>query len=106
MQLISGSSITRYYAAEPFAPPRGGVKEYAGDYYSPELETLWHISAQDSAIHFGTLGSWGFDAQPIFRDAFAIADAVILRFTRDGRGRITGLVADMPRTRGVKFERR
>ncbi len=106
MQLISGSSITRYYAGEPFVSPRGGMKEYAGDYYSSEIETLWHISVKDGSIHFATLGSWGFDAQPIFRDAFAIPDAVIVRFTRDARGRITGLVTDMPRTRGVRFEKK
>jgi hypothetical protein len=106
MQLISGGSVTRYFASEPFKKPPGGMKEYSGDFYSPEIETLWHVAAGDSSVHISTLGSWGFDAQAIFHDAFAVPDAVIVRFTRDERGRVNGLIADMPRTRGVRFERR
>jgi CubicO group peptidase (beta-lactamase class C family) len=106
MHLISGSSVTIYYAAEPFKAPAGGMKEYSGDFYSDELETTWHVAARDSSINVSTLGSWEFSAQPLMRDAFAVPDAIVVRFTRDKSGRIEGLVADMPRTRGIRFERR
>ncbi|HUQ20675.1 MAG TPA: serine hydrolase domain-containing protein [Gemmatimonadaceae bacterium] len=105
MHLISGSSVTIYHAAEPFKAPREGMKVFSGDFYSEELETTWHVAAGDSSVHVATLGSWGFDAQPILRDAFAVPDAVVVAFTRDKRGRIDGLIADMPRTRGVRFKR-
>jgi CubicO group peptidase (beta-lactamase class C family) len=105
MQVLSGGTATTYYGADKFVTPRSGMKEYAGNYYSDELETTWHVSVSDSSIHVATLGSWGFDAQPIMRDGFAVPDAVVVRFTRDKLGRITDLVADMPRTRGVRFKR-
>lgn len=104
LHVISGGSATIYYKAEPFTLSRAGMKEYTGTFYSPELETTWHVTAKGSSVHIATLGSWGFDAQPIFRDAFAVPDAVIIRFVRDKRDRITALVADMPRTRGVRFD--
>jgi hypothetical protein len=105
MQVLSGGTVTTYYAAERFVAPKNGIGEYAGDYYSDELETWWHVTVKDSAIHVATLGSWSFDAQPLMRDAFALPDVVVVRFTRDNRGRITGLVADMPRTSGVRIKR-
>jgi hypothetical protein len=106
LQVLSGGTETTYYAAEPYKASENGIAEYAGDYYSEELETMWHITVKDGSIHIATLGSWGFDAQPLMRDAFSVPDAVVIRFTRDTRGRITGIVADMPRTRGVRFGRR
>ena len=105
MHVISGGSATIYYKADPFVAPRAGMKEYEGTFYSSELETTWHVTVKDSTVHVATLGSWGFDTQPVFRDAFAVPDAVIVRFIRDKRGRITEIVADMPRTRGVRFIR-
>ena len=83
--------------------PSGGIAAYAGEFHSDELDVTWRIVMKDSVIEVGMLGSWSFRPQPIFRDAFALPEAVVLRFTRDKRGRIDGLLADMPRTRGIRF---
>jgi CubicO group peptidase (beta-lactamase class C family) len=103
MHLISGSSVTVYHRAEPFVAPAGGVAAYAGEFHNEELDVTWRIVARDGSIEVGTLSSWSFKPQPIFRDAFALPEAVVLRFTRDKGGRIDGLLAEMPRTRGVRF---
>ena len=104
MRVISGGGITPYQQAEPFAAP-GGLLPYTGAYSSEELGvTLW-VTEKEGRLEIGTAGSWRFQVQPIFRDAFAIPEAVVLRFTRDARGRISGFVADLARSRGITFRK-
>jgi CubicO group peptidase (beta-lactamase class C family) len=105
MHLVSGG-VTVYRRAAPFVMPSRGLADYAGDFTSHEVGVTLTIAASDSALVISTPGSWRFRAEPIFRDAFALPDVIVLRFTRDRRGRVDGMIADMSRSRGLRFERR
>ena len=106
MHLLSGGTTTIYYKARPFVVSRSGMKEYAGRFTSDEADvTLTIEAAGDSAISFSTLGSWRFRAEPVFRDAFAVPEAAILRFTRNANGIVDGMVVDMSRSRNLRFRK-
>lgn len=82
------------------------MKEYAGRFTSDEADvTLTIQAAGDSAISFSALGAWRFRAEPVFRDAFAVPEAAILRFTRNANGIVNGMVVDMSRSRNLRFRK-
>jgi CubicO group peptidase (beta-lactamase class C family) len=105
MQLISGG-VTLYRRAAPFAMPNGGLAEYAGKFVSDEVGVELSLTPKDSVMVMSTPGSWSFRLEPIFSDAFALPDVVVLRFTRDTRGRVDGMIVDMGRSRGMRFQRK
>jgi CubicO group peptidase (beta-lactamase class C family) len=105
MHLISGG-LTVYRRAAPFAMPARGLTDYAGDFTSDEVGVTLTVAAVGQELQISTPGSWSFRAEPVFRDAFALPDVIVLRFTRDSRGRVDGMVADMSRSRGMRFYRR
>jgi len=102
MQVLSGGTVTPYRKAEPFVQPKRGIAEYAGRYRSDEVDVTLNLVARDSVIEVSTPGSWGFRAEPLLKDAFALPDVIVMRFVRSG-GRVTGFIADMPRSRGMTF---
>jgi hypothetical protein len=105
MQVISGGTTVTYQQAEPFVPPPGGLETYAGAYSSDELNVTLLLRAKEGTLEISNGGSWRFDLQPVFRDAFALPEAVVVQFVRDRSGRVTGFVADMSRSRGIRFRK-
>ena len=105
MHLISGGTATVYHRAEPFVAQPGGLAAYAGEFTSPELDVRLKITVMENQLRVGTLSSWSFRVRPIFRDGFALPDVVVLRFTRDQRGQIDGVVADLSRSKGIRFRK-
>jgi hypothetical protein len=105
MHLISGGTVTVYHRAEPFVAPPGGLAAYAGEFTSPELDVRLKITVKENELQVGTMSSWSFRVRPIFRDGFALPDVVVLRFTRDQRGQIDGVVADLSRSKGIRFRK-
>ena len=93
-------------AVEPFAPTPEQLAEYAGDYYSEELDVTHRLRARDGRLYI----SVGNDpaempAAPLVRDEFGV-QGVVVRFRRDAQGRVGGLTLDAGRVRGVAFVRK
>ena len=105
MHLISGGTVTLYHRAEPFVAPKGGLAAYAGEFTSAELDVRLRITPLEDGLQVGTLSSWNFRVRPIFRDGFALPDVVVMRFTRDRQGQIDGVVADLSRSKGIRFRK-
>ena len=103
LQVLSGGTVTSYRRAAPFGK-RARANEYGGRFHSDEVDVTLYVTATDSAIEVSTPGSWRFRAEPLFKDAFAVSEAAVFRFVRT-KGRVTGMVVDMARTRGVRFIR-
>ncbi len=78
--------------------------DYAGAYYSTELDTRYDIVLRDSALvrRHRKLGDATLAAAG--RDLFTYGGTTVL-FTRDRRGRVTGFTISQGRVRGVRFER-
>ena len=110
---------------EPVPAPRGGGvagsipgrvpddrtaqanREYAGTYYSDELEATFTISASGDQLRLQREN----DAVPVVlqtsgpEDAFS-AFGMSLRFQRHGGGPIAGFIVDAGRVRGIAFVRK
>lgn len=79
---------------------------FAGKYYSPELDTTYEIKAQGDKLLFIT-GNWGsFLLSPRFVDSFANPEEMgSIRFTRDGRNRVSGFVISSGKVRNLRFDK-
>jgi CubicO group peptidase (beta-lactamase class C family) len=78
---------------------------YAGDFRSEELDVTWTILAKAGQLmlRIGTLPERAL--RPAFLDAFE-SPAGVMRFTRDGSGRVTGFIVGAGRVTGFRFDAR
>jgi CubicO group peptidase (beta-lactamase class C family) len=92
----------------PFAaaPRSRSAADFAGDYYSEELQATYRIRRTADGTLTLTRGDRESGAmRPLQEDRFASAGAT-LSFGRDGAGAVTSLVLDAGRVRGVAFTRK
>jgi len=101
-RFADGDAAT-YEPIELFEPDAAELAEYAGRYWSDELEADWELVVRGD-------GSLGFaddaDAvlQPLVRDEFTISGATV-RFVRDGGGAVSGVRIDAGRVRDLEMRR-
>jgi hypothetical protein len=76
--------------------------EYAGEYYSEELDTTFTIAARDDGLRLVRRNRPERGLAPEAADQFAAGD-LILRFRRGAGGRIVGFALDRGRIRNVSF---
>lgn len=93
-------------AVEAFKPTPEQLAEYAGDYYSEELDVTHRWRARDGRLYL----SVGHDpeelpVEPLVRDEFNVR-GVVARFRRDAQGRVGGLALDAGRVKGIVFVRK
>ena len=82
------------------------LDEFAGEYYSPELDTTYKITPQGDKLLFRT-GNWGdFLLSSRFIDSFANPEEMgSLIFTRDRKGRVSGFVIRSGKVRNMRFNK-
>lgn len=82
------------------------LAEFAGEYYSPELDTTYRITPQNDKLLFRT-GNWGeFVLSPRFADSFANPQEMgSLIFSRGRRGRVDGFVIRSGKVRNLRFNK-
>jgi hypothetical protein len=88
---------------EPARPSPADLARYAGTYYSEELGATYTVAATDTALTLRTRTSPPRTVTPAYGDAFA--GFALVEFTRDGSGRVTGMLMSTGRTRKVRFEK-
>lgn len=80
------------------------LAEYAGDYFSRELDATWSLVIAEGNLVI-TRGdpakNVAFESRG--RDTYRIPDGPEVTFIRDGHGRVTGLTAGGGRARGIRF---
>ena len=81
----------------------GQLAPYAGDYFSLDLNTVYHVIASDSTLVVKTGTSSGLTARPMFDDTFA-SGQITIQFVRRGDS-ITGFEMSHPRARRLSFSR-
>ena len=83
---------------------RESAAAFAGTYHSAELATSLAVTQADTVL---TLALRNASPRPLL--AFGVdqfrAGGLTLRFTRDAAGKVTGLLVDQGRARGIRFER-
>jgi hypothetical protein len=81
------------------------LAEYAGTYYSPDVETAFDVSVANGALMLFRRPATRVTLRPVVKDAFAgFSDRVW--FTRDQSGRVNALHVAGGRAYDVVFERR
>lgn len=88
--------------AEPFAPSAAALGEFAGTYRSDEIEPPYRMVVKDGALRLERLKVQPAQLAPLVVDTFSSPPGII-RFVRDGTGRVTGFVLDGGRIRGMRF---
>lgn len=88
-------------------PSMEEFQEYAGHYFSQEIETYYTVSLKDSTL---MLNNYQFseanELSPAKEDSFSAGFPIAeVKFIRDEDGNITGFEASNGRTRGVFFEK-
>lgn len=73
------------------------LREYAGDYTSPEIPGLWRVEARGDSLWVQQPRHPAVKLDPLFSDGF-LADDLPIQFIRDDRTRVSGLKVV---TRGV-----
>jgi hypothetical protein len=78
----------------PVVPTAAQLQGAAGSYYSPELDATWRLRVDGHTVALDATRNLPSDAagklQPQMADTFTSAHGFLIRFTRDGAGRING----------------
>ncbi|MCP4656894.1 MAG: beta-lactamase family protein, partial [bacterium] len=94
-----------WHAFEPVTPSPEALREYAGSYYSEELDAAYELSYENGELLIRFPPDDRLTLRPIFQDGFQIERVVTCRFQRDHAGRIVGMLIDSHRVRNLRFEK-
>ena len=107
MQPAEATVATAGRSAPPQASWQPRVDElgaFAGEYFSPELETTYRLAVRDGKLLVHRRRGEPVTLEPDTVDGFRFG-GTRLRFSRE-RGRVTGFLVDAGRTRNLRFARR
>jgi CubicO group peptidase (beta-lactamase class C family) len=93
-----------FESVEAFAPTAQQLADFAGSYYSEELDTTYRLTVEDGTLKVTDRNDQKLVLTPTYRDAFT--GRFQAEFSRDAQGRVTGFVVHAGRIRHVKFVRR
>ena len=88
---------------EPFAPSEDALKEYAGSYFSEELDTRYDLNLKSGALQVQIGHKETVPLLPQKKDSFSAGDLAQIQFLRDAGGAITGFTVSTGRVRNLKF---
>ncbi|HLB55386.1 MAG TPA: serine hydrolase domain-containing protein [Gemmatimonadales bacterium] len=94
-----------YIAVSREEPSPAALAGYAGEYRSVELESNYRIMATGDTLRLERGWRAPVVLTPLYRDGFRAGGQGLIRFVRDGRGRVTGFVLWAGRVRHLRFER-
>ncbi|HET7039099.1 MAG TPA: serine hydrolase, partial [Gemmatimonadales bacterium] len=106
MTARSRGGVTRWYRVVPPSLTAAQRREYAGEWYSPELEVTWTITADSNALTISR-GRRRAALESVGRDAFADrGGGALLEFRRAASGRLEAMLVQSGRVRNLRFARR
>lgn len=100
-----GRPAPRMSGPEPAARP---LADYVGEYTSEELQATYRVALEDGALTISHRRHGTFALERRWGEVFGTTLYFLrgVTFTRDGRGRVDGLVVDVDeRSRGIRFAR-
>jgi CubicO group peptidase (beta-lactamase class C family) len=90
---------------EPFTPSEKALKEYAGRYYSDELDTLYDLTLKAGALHVQAGHNEELPLLPQIKDFFSAGGIAGIQFVRDAGGAIAGFKVFTGRVLNLKFSK-
>lgn len=100
-----GRKPTVFVAQEAMNPTTEQLKEYAGAYYSEELDTVYRMEVDGDKLVLKRKKYPPMPCSVAFKDAFSNPMAGTLQFTRDPQKRINGMIVNAGRIRNLRFVR-
>jgi CubicO group peptidase (beta-lactamase class C family) len=88
---------------EPFTPSEEALKDYAGSYYSNELDTRYDLAVKAGALQVSFAHKETVPLSPQKKDFFSVDDMANIQFQRDGNGAVTGFAISTGRVLNLKF---
>jgi CubicO group peptidase (beta-lactamase class C family) len=98
-----GRKPNLFEAREDMSPNAEQLKEYAGAYYSEELDTVYRLEVEGDKL---VLKRKKYPSMPFsvaFKDALSNPTTGILQFTRDSQKRVNGFIVNAGRIRNLRF---
>ncbi|MDB4869185.1 MAG: aminopeptidase [Gemmatimonadales bacterium] len=103
-QPLSGGRPVAFEWRQPTGASSSALAEYAGEYYSEEVDARYRVTASDSALLFRTGTSDPTRARPLFLNTFDWDGDYTVQFIRSG-AQVTGFEVTNNQMRRVKFVR-
>jgi len=104
MQVIGADGDTLAFdPVAPWTPARPA--EFAGEFRSDEAEVAYTVAADSGKLFLRGRPDVRVELTPVYADAFTTPDGWVLRFSRNGAGRVTGFGLWLDRVRDLRFAR-
>jgi len=95
----------KFQRVEPFSPSGAQLREYAGDYSSPELDVAYSVLPRDTGLVVRVPGRRGYVLESCGRDLFQTNGGEAFRFERDANGAVTKFIFISSGVWGLSFDR-
>ncbi len=89
----------------PLVPTVAQLAEYAGSYYSEELDVVYKLAVKDGKLTMARRKYGPLVPQAVAQDVFAVPGTGSIRFARDAQNRVTGLVLSRSRIKNLRFDK-
>ncbi len=94
-----------FEAVEAASPTTTQLPEYAGAYYSAEIDSVYNVEVDGDKLVLKRKKYKPVSFLPAFKDAFTNIVLGTVRFTRDNQNRINGFIASSGRIRNFRFSK-
>ena len=101
---VEGQSPIALETIEPVSPTISQLGEFAGNYYSPELQALYQLFLHDGKLFLRLKNNPDAELVPVLNDLFRV-EGKDLAFSRSSQRHITGFVLSSGRIRNLRFVR-
>ncbi len=96
---------TVYTAVVAANPSRTQLTEYAGSYYSEELDVTYTVTVKNGKLLVRLRPAPEVQMEPTYADAFRVRAVTFIKFTRDAMGKVDGFDIFTGRIRRLRFVR-
>lgn len=94
-----------YTRIDSWSPTLEELSEYKGDYWSDELETVYHLTLLDEKLTIKHRWIGELVLEPVGKDVFQVNGGFFVKFNRDEQDNISELAVFTRRTLNVRFQR-
>jgi CubicO group peptidase (beta-lactamase class C family) len=103
---LEGSPPVIYEAVNSAAPTVAQLAEYAGAYYSDEIDSTYRVAVEEGKLKLLRKKFPPVPLQAAFTDAFTTGSLLgTIKFTRDRQQHVIGFIASGGRIRNLRFEK-
>jgi hypothetical protein len=93
-----------YTKVEAWKPTAENLLAFEGDYWSDELETVYHLIVKDGKLTIQHRWLGEISLEPVSNDFFKTDDGYYMKFNRNTKGGISNLSMSSGRTLNVIFK--